>query len=162
MALSGINLPGLATRMNRLHFDEGPEAQRRYVTTFLALLSPAANTLDVVNAGHNPALLVTGAGEVHRIESSGIPVGIFADSEYASERFVMDSGSRLLIYTDGLSETCRGEEQFGESRLVQVLVDSIAADAQGVISSLWTALNEFSDQPHQSDDMSALVLLRQA
>lgn len=161
MALSGINLLDLATRMNRLHYDEGPEAQRRYVTTFLALLSPATNTLDVVNAGHNPAFLVTG-GEVHRIESSGIPVGIFPESDYASERFVLDRGSRLLIYTDGLSETCRGEEQFGEGRLLQTFLDSDAADAQGVINSLWVALNKFSDEPHQSDDMSALVLLRQA
>ena len=97
---------------------------------------------------------------VHRIESSGIPVGIFAESGYASEHFVLDSGSRLLIYTDGLSETCRGEEQFGEARLLQALLDSDATDAQGIIDSLWGALNEFSDEPHQSDDMSALVLLR--
>ena len=41
MALSGISLLDLATRMNRLHYGEGLEAQRRYVTTFLALLSPA-------------------------------------------------------------------------------------------------------------------------
>ena len=161
MALSGVNLLELANRMNRIHYDEGPEAQRRYVTTFLALFSPSANTLDVVNAGHNPAFLVSGAGQVHRIEPSGIPVGIFAESEYALEQFVLDRGSRLLIYTDGLSETRRGKEEFGEDRLLQSLVNCDAADALGVITSLWTALNDFSDEPHQSDDMSALVLLRQ-
>jgi serine phosphatase RsbU (regulator of sigma subunit) len=162
MANSGINLLDLATRINRLHHDEGPEARRRYVTTFLARLSPATNTLEVVNAGHNPAFLVTGAGEVHRIGSSGIPVGLFPFSAYASEQFVLDSGSRLLIYTDGLSETCRGEEMFGEDRLLEVFRGCTAVNAQGAIASLWAALNEFSDEPHQSDDMSALVLLRQA
>ena len=160
MALSGVNLRELAGRMNRIHYSEGPEAQRRFVTTFLALFSPSDHTLDVVNAGHNPAFLVTGAGEVNRIESSGIPVGILAESEYAMEHFVLDVGSRLLIYTDGLSETRRGEEEFGEARLLQSLVDPEADDAQAVISSLWKALNDFSDEPHQSDDMSALVLLR--
>src|SRR5277367_3131019 len=162
MANSGINLLDLATRMNRLHFDEGAEAQRRYVTTLLARLDPATHTLRVVNAGHNPAFLVTGAGEVHRIESSGIPLGLFLWSEYASEEFVLDSGARLLIYTDGLSETCRGEEMFGEDRLLQVFRGCTAVNAQGAIESLWAALDEFSDEPHQSDDMSALVLLRQA
>jgi serine phosphatase RsbU (regulator of sigma subunit) len=67
-----------------------------------------------------------------------------------------------LIYTDGLSETCRGEEQFGEARLLQTLLDCSEVNAQRAIESLWAALNEFSDEPHQSDDMSALVLLRQA
>jgi serine phosphatase RsbU (regulator of sigma subunit) len=162
MANSGINLLDLATRINRLHHDEGPEARRRYVTTFLARLSPATNTLEVVNAGHNPAFLVTGGGEVHRIESSGIPVGLFPWSGYTSEQFVLDSGSRLLIYTDGLSETCRGEEMFGEDRLLQVFRGCTAVNAQGAIESLWAALDEFSDEPHQSDDMSALILLRQA
>jgi serine phosphatase RsbU (regulator of sigma subunit) len=162
MAHSGINLLDLATRMNRLHHDEGPEARRRYVTTFLARLSPTTNTLEIVNAGHNTAFLLTGTGEVRRIESSGIPVGLFPWSGYASEQFVLDIGSRLLIYTDGLSETCRGEEMFGEDRLLQVFRGCSVLNAQGAIESLWAALNEFSDQPHQSDDMSALVLLRKA
>ena len=162
MALSGVNLRELANRMNRIHYNEGPEAQRRYVTTFLALFNPSANTLDVVNAGHNPAFLVSGSGEVRRIGPSGIPVGILADSEYALEQFALDSGSRLLIYTDGLTETRCGDEEFGEARLLQWLVDSDASDAQSVISSLWTTLDNFSDEPHQSDDMSALVLLRRA
>jgi serine phosphatase RsbU (regulator of sigma subunit) len=162
MVHSGMSLLEIATHINRLHYSEGPEAQRRYVTTFLARLSPATNTLEVVNAGHNPAFLLTGAGEVHRIESSGIPVGLFPWSDYALEQFVLDSGSRLLIYTDGLSETCRGEEQFGEARLLRTLLDCNAANAQDIIESLWAALDEFSDEPHQSDDMSALVLLRKA
>ena len=162
MANSGICLLDLATHINRLHYDEGPEAQRRYVTTFLARLSPATNTLEAVNAGHNPAFLITETGEVHRIESSGIPVGLFPWSEYASEQLVLDSGSRLLVYTDGLSETCRGEEMFGEARLLETLSKSDGADAQGIMESIWGALDEFSDEPHQSDDMSAIVLLRQA
>lgn len=162
MVHSGMNLLDVATRINRLHHAEGPEAQRRYVTTFLARLSPATHTLDVVNAGHNPAFLVTGAGNIHRIESSGIPVGLFPWAEYASEQFVLDVGARMLVYTDGLSETCRGEEMFGETRLLEKLRDCEASDAESVMKSVWAALDEFSDEPHQSDDMSAIVLLRQA
>jgi serine phosphatase RsbU (regulator of sigma subunit) len=162
MVHSGMSLLDMATQINRLHHDEGPEARRRYVTTFLARLSPVSNTLDAVNAGHNPAFLVTGAGEVHRIESSGIPVGLFPWSEYASQQLVLDRGARLLVYTDGLSETCRGEEMFGEDRLLQTLHRCESSDAQGVMESIWAALDEFSDEAHQSDDMSALVLVRES
>jgi serine phosphatase RsbU (regulator of sigma subunit) len=51
---------------------------------------------------------------------------------------------------------------FGEDRLLQVFRGCTAVNAQGAIESLWAALDEFSDEPHQSDDMSALILLRQA
>jgi serine phosphatase RsbU (regulator of sigma subunit) len=162
MVHSGSGLLDLATHINRLHYNEGPEAQRRYVTTFLARLSPATHSLEVVNAGHNPAFLVTEVGAVHRIGASGIPVGLFPFSEYALERFAFDRGSRLLIYTDGLSETCRGEEMFGEARLLQALQECEASTAQGMVERIWAALDEFSDEPHQSDDMSAIVVLRQA
>ena len=161
MVHSGISLLDLATHINRLHYDEGPEAQRHYVTTFLARLSPSTNTLEIVNAGHNTAFLVTGAGEVHRIESSGIPVGIFSSSEYTSEQFVLDCGSRLLIYTDGLTEVFRGEEEFGEARLMDAFLSCEATTAEAVLGSLWKELDSFSDGQEQSDDMTGLVLLRQ-
>jgi serine phosphatase RsbU (regulator of sigma subunit) len=162
MANSEMSLVDLATRINLLHYDEGPEARRRYVTTFLARLSPATNTLEMVNAGHNPALLVAATGEVRRIEASDKPVGIFPYSAYTSEKFVLDTGARLLIYTDGLTEVCRGDKEFGEGRLLQAFVDCNSVTAEGVLESLWATLRDFSDEPRQADDMSAFVLLRQA
>lgn len=157
---SGMPLVELANRMNHLHYDEGPEAQRRYVTTFLGRLSPATHTLEAVNAGHNPAFLADLTGNIHRIEASGIPVGIFASSDYTAEKFVLDIGARLLIYTDGLTEVNRGEDEFGEARLLQTFLDCRSATAEVVLDHLWATLKRFSDEPHQSDDMSALVLLR--
>jgi serine phosphatase RsbU (regulator of sigma subunit) len=162
LANSGMSLVELANRINILHYDEGPEAQRRYVTTFLGRLSPATHTLEAVNAGHNPAFLADLAGNVHRLEASGIPIGIFPFSSYTSEKFVVDIGTRLLIYTDGLTEVSRGENEFGEARLLQAFLDCRSVTAEVVLDHLWATLRRFSDQPHQSDDMSALVLLRTA
>ena len=162
LANSGMSLVELANRINILHYDEGPEAQRRYVTTFLARLSPATHTLEAVNAGHNPAFLADLAGNVHRLGASGIPIGIFPFSSYTSEKFVVDIGTRLLIYTDGLTEVSRGEDEFGEARLLQAFLDCRSVTAEVVLDHLWATLRRFSDQPHQSDDMSALVLLRTA
>jgi serine phosphatase RsbU (regulator of sigma subunit) len=162
LANSGMSMVELANRINILHHDEGPEAQRRYVTTFLARLNPATHTLEAVNAGHNPAFLADPAGNVHRIGASGIPIGIFPFSSYTSEKFVVGIGTRLLIYTDGLTEVSRGEDEFGEARLLQAFLDCRSVTVEVVLDHLWAALRRFSDQPHQSDDMSALVLLRTA
>jgi hypothetical protein len=69
LAHSGISLLDLATRMNRLHYDEGPAAQRRYVTTFLARLSPATNNSRCGQCGAQPDASRNGRrrGPSHRI-----------------------------------------------------------------------------------------------
>ncbi len=92
---SGSGLLDLATHINRLHYNEGPEAQRRYVTTFLARLSPATHSLEVVNAGHNPAFLVSEVGEYTESDRRGYRSDFFPCPEYALEQFVLDRGSRL-------------------------------------------------------------------
>jgi serine phosphatase RsbU (regulator of sigma subunit) len=66
-----------------------------------------------------------------------------------------------LIYTDGLIEVFRGEEEFGEARLMDAFVSCKATTAEAILASLWKELDSFSDGQEQSDDMTGLVLLRQ-
>jgi serine phosphatase RsbU (regulator of sigma subunit) len=161
MANSGLSLVEIATRMNILHYGEGQEARRRYVTAFLMQLDPATHTLEVVNAGHNPALLETAKGATYKIEASGTPVGLLPFSSYQSEKFVLDHSARLLVYTDGLTEVFHGEEEFGEARLLDAFINCGEPTADATLASLWNALERFSDGQEQSDDMTGFVLLRQ-
>lgn len=59
-AIAGAGLPmeEVAERLNQLHWQEGVEARRRYVTAILLCLDPNTHKLEAVNAGHNPAFLV--------------------------------------------------------------------------------------------------------
>jgi serine phosphatase RsbU (regulator of sigma subunit) len=77
------------------------------------------------------------------------------------ETHALPVGSRLLVYTDGLTEVFRGEEEFGESRLLDSFCACDSVESEAVLDSIWCALNSFSDGQEQSDDMTALVLLRQ-
>jgi serine phosphatase RsbU (regulator of sigma subunit) len=166
MVDSGIPLVEIATRMNLLHYNEGEESRRRYVTAFFAQLDPATDSIQVVNAGHNPAFLVGPcepgkAPRVVKIRASGTPVGMLPFSTYQAEKYPLPKGARLLLYTDGLTEVFRGDEEFGEARLLQSFLDCESASSEGVLDSLWSTLGDFSDEAEQSDDMTALVLLRQ-
>jgi serine phosphatase RsbU (regulator of sigma subunit) len=163
MVNAAIPLVEIATRMNLLHFNEGEESQRRYVTAIFVQLDPATDTIQVVNAGHNPAFLISNedGGRIERIKASGTPVGMLPFSTYQVERFSFPKGARLLLYTDGLTEVFRGDEEFGEARLLQTFEKCSLESSDGVLDSLWTALAEFGDEKEQSDDMTALVLLRQ-
>ncbi|MGD0797521.1 MAG: PP2C family protein-serine/threonine phosphatase [Acidobacteriaceae bacterium] len=166
MVNSGIPLVEIATRMNLLHYNEGEESRRRYVTAFFLQLDPATDSIQVVNAGHNPAFLVSGdraagAHQVVRIKASGTPVGMLPFSTYHAEKYSLRHGARLLLYTDGLTEVFRGDEEFGEARLLQSFLDCRSDSSEEVLDSLWSTLNDFSDELEQSDDMTALCLLRQ-
>jgi serine phosphatase RsbU (regulator of sigma subunit) len=160
MLHSELSLVEIATRMNLLHYNEGAESRRRYVTAFLLWLSPASNTIEVVNAGHNPAFLMTGDRSLRKIAASGTPIGMLPFSSYSAEKYVLGSSARLLVYTDGLTEVFRGEEEFGEERLLQTFSDCEERTPEATLASLWSTLEQFSEGQEQTDDMTALVLSR--
>jgi serine phosphatase RsbU (regulator of sigma subunit) len=162
IAYSGLSLPDMARHLNELHFSEGDASRRRYVTAMFLRLDPEAHTLEAVNAGHNPAFLLNGSKEPTLIEASGTPIGMMPFSGYTSEKHSLGPKSKLLVYTDGLTEVFRGDEEFGSERLLQAFRTCNCSGAKDILESLWQTLDTFSSQGVQSDDMSAIVVGREA
>jgi serine phosphatase RsbU (regulator of sigma subunit) len=160
MVHSNMSLFDVATRMNLLHYNEGSESRRRYVTAILLKLDPAKHQVEIVNAGHNPGILIGPDGGVKKIAATGTPIGMLPFSSYVPQTFSLDPGSRLLVYTDGMTEVFRGADEFGEKRFVESFVSCKEQSAGPTLSSLWQTLEAFSDGQDQSDDMTALVLFR--
>jgi serine phosphatase RsbU (regulator of sigma subunit) len=79
---------------------------------------------------------------------------------YTSERAPFTPGSRLLFYTDGLTEVFRDDEEFGPERLLHQFSTYPSANANGILDALWTAIHEFSEGSPQGDDMTAMALCR--
>ena len=161
MVHANLSLVEIATKMNLLHYGEGGEAQRRYVTAILLRLDPAAHTLEAVNAGHNPAFLVDSEGSLIKIPASGTPIGLLPFSSYVPQSFNFNAGMRLLVYTDGMTEVFHGEDEFGEPRLLETFLACKEPTSERMLTSLWKTLEAFSDGQDQSDDMTALVLFRE-
>jgi serine phosphatase RsbU (regulator of sigma subunit) len=160
MALAGLPLAELAARMNQQHYGEGQEARRRYVTAIFLKLDPATHTVEVVNAGHNPGFLLSADKTVHEIEASGTPIGLVPFMQYSSETLVFHPGSRLLFYTDGLTEVFQGDDEFGPERLLATFRECKSEDCTAILKILWQQLAEFSRGEPQQDDMTALALVR--
>jgi phosphoserine phosphatase RsbU/P len=160
MALAGLPLAELAGRMNQHHYGEGQEARRRYVTAIFLKLDPKTHTVEVVNAGHNPGFLLSGDKTVHEIEASGTPIGLVPLMQYASETLSFSPGSRLLFYTDGLTEVFHGDDEFGPERLLATFQECKSEDCTAILKVLWQQLAEFSRGEPQQDDMTALALVR--
>jgi serine phosphatase RsbU (regulator of sigma subunit) len=160
MAVTGMPLDELATRMNQHHWTEGEEARRRYVTAIFLRLHPETGEVEVVNAGHNPGFLVEPGGVTHQFDAAGTPLGLLPGMSYRSEKSQFTPGARLLFYTDGLTEVFRGDEEFGPERLLDEFSKCPAQKADGILDALWATLEEFSAGGPQSDDMTALALCR--
>jgi phosphoserine phosphatase RsbU/P len=89
----------------------------KYATLVLLKLFPNGD-LEFVNCGHVQPLAILGS-EVRKLEESNLVVGLVADARYTSSAYVLRSGERILLPTDGLTEAADSNDQdFGESRLI--------------------------------------------
>jgi sigma-B regulation protein RsbU (phosphoserine phosphatase) len=158
-ANTGLPLPELAASLNEQHYLEGAEAQRRYVTAIFLGLSADGKSLHIVNAGHNPGFLVLD-GAVCEAAASGTPLGLVPGMRYTAEEYRFTAGSRVLLYTDGLTEVFRGDDEFGSERLRKALLSCTARDCDAMLNSLWQQIVEFSQGAPQQDDMTALAMMR--
>lgn len=160
MASHPLPLAELATRMGQHHWEEGTEAQRRYVTAILVRFDPEGPSIEAVNCGHNPGILLHPDGTSRIIEASGTPLGLLPGMQYASETFDFPPGSRILLYTDGLTETLQAgeDEEFGLERLVETFSRCTLLQAESILDDVWEAIGSFSSHAPQTDDMTALAI----
>jgi sigma-B regulation protein RsbU (phosphoserine phosphatase) len=134
----------------------------RFVTLFCAELDPASGALSFLNAGHNPPLIVHSAGTVEQLASGGLPLGIKADAEYREGRTQLQYGDVLVIYSDGVTEaTSPTGEEFGPTRLYDVVSRNIDASAAGIRDRIESALTKFAQGTRAADDITLVIVKRQ-
>jgi serine phosphatase RsbU (regulator of sigma subunit) len=138
----------------------GRFGDNRYATLFWAEYDAHTSVLTYVNAGHPSPILRYSTGEIERLNSVGVPIGMFANTRYSATTLHMRPGSRLVIFTDGLTDAENAaEEEFGDERLIEYC-STIAAgmDAKGVADRLMQAVAEWSGGRERFDDTTVVVL----
>ncbi len=133
-------------------------APERHATFFVGHLTPGG-ALRYVNAGHNPPLII-GPAAAHRLFGGGLPLGLFANSEYELQERTMELDEILLIYTDGVTEAVDGRaEEFGEGRLEQVTRAHRHGTAADISAAVLDALHGHTGpDAEQADDLTLLVV----
>ena len=110
----------LCRKLNQLMCSNTP--LRKFVTCFYGDLDLARRTLTFTNAGHNPPMLMSRNGECVRLDDGGPVIGAFAESAYDEREVQLESGDKLLLFTDGVTEARNAAgEEFGEQRLLECL-----------------------------------------
>jgi serine phosphatase RsbU (regulator of sigma subunit)/FixJ family two-component response regulator len=130
----------------------------KFITFFYALLDARSRRLHYANAGHSPPILVRGDGRAYRLEEGGPVLGVFPDWQCASSSIELKPGDRILLFTDGLTEVrSSAGEEFGEKRLVELVVEKRSLSATQLQEAVMQAAVEFSNG-HFLDDATAIVL----
>jgi serine phosphatase RsbU (regulator of sigma subunit) len=99
--------------------------------------------LTILNCGHLPPLKIIGE-QVEPVQTSSMPVGLFPEAQYEVFTTKLDPGSRLLVFSDGVTEAERPDgEFFGDERLHAVAAKGVEAVLENVVSfAEWQALND--------------------
>jgi sigma-B regulation protein RsbU (phosphoserine phosphatase) len=156
LASPSLSPEDLCTRLNALLCRN--IASDRFVTLFYAHLDGPARQLRYVSAGHNPPLVLHRDGSHERLNEGGIVLGVFANQTFKSGTIELQSGDRMVLYTDGVTEACNSDdEEFGEERLLQVLQQNPSRSAIEIQKNILKAAAEFSRGPWQ-DDATLLVV----
>jgi serine phosphatase RsbU (regulator of sigma subunit) len=154
------SLVATISAVNRYLADNIPA--NRFVTLFYAELDPQSGTLSFLNAGHNPPLIVHSAGTVEQLASGGLPLGIKPDAEYREGRTQLQKGDVLCIYSDGVTEAVSPTgEEFGATRLYEVVSRNIEASAAGIRDRIESSLTKFAQGTSAADDITLVIVKRQ-
>jgi len=152
-----LKITSVIRRLNRVI--HASNLASRFVSLFYGELEGNGNLL-FVNAGHCEPILFHSDGAVDRLRSGGVILGPQPDAHYHRGHVMMEPGSRLLLFTDGLIERLREEDEFGDARMVALFKDCEALDAGPTVDRIFQELREFGGSSPWADDVTALVIRR--
>lgn len=150
LARTADDVADLVDRLDRFAADV-PAA--RLSTMVAATWSRTDGRLQVVTAGHLPAMIRRAGGEVEQLPDRSRPLGLDPATARPLHERALHPGDSLVLYTDGLVEK-RGEpidDALGRLRAVLASADS------GSASSLCDQLRDALTAGHE-DDVAVLVL----
>jgi len=158
----------LIRRLNESILRGAPHS--RFATAFLASFYCESGELLFTNAGQVPPLWYRVATKEWSLlldstpyskEIVDLPLGMIAGTSYSQTAVQLEVGDLLLLYTDGISESCdESGEQLGLDGLMSIArglpVESAAAAGRGLLS----AVEAFRGSVPQADDETVVALER--
>jgi sigma-B regulation protein RsbU (phosphoserine phosphatase) len=139
----------LLEQVNCLFFESTrPE---HFATLFYAVYDSNTRTLRYVNCGHPSAVLLRADGNVELLESSATVLGAFGHVCFEERSMKMQTGDRLILFSDGFSESKIDEND--DQWAVDTIVTEGASRQSGLAGALASlvALKE-----SQADDITVM------
>ena len=128
----------------------------QYVTAACVVIDRNSGTITYAGAGHPPGILVRNDGESVYLDQNGLFLGPFPNASYDNMSVPFQSGDRLILYTDGITEARVSEgEEFGRERLREFLLAANETEPKSVLDRLFTQITKGDPE----DDLTAVLVL---
>src|SRR5262249_20324742 len=129
--------------------------QDQFVTAAYVHLNAESQELRYSAGGHPPMLLLRN-GDVTEIEQNGLMLATFDFVSYSNATRQLESGDRLLLYTDGIVDACNSSgDFFGEDGLRRALQGTAGLSASAAADSIIASVRNWYVK--QDDDFTVLV-----
>ncbi len=157
---------GLAKEMRLLHTLRklNTVIQRStYSTNFVSLFIGEFEKdghLFYVNAGHPGPILITADGD-EELDATGITLGFLPEIRLSRSHALMPPGSVLVMFSDGIIEREReNEQQFGIPRLKKLVRKNHKKTAKEICKIIFNEVFNFADRTTWEDDATVVVVKR--
>lgn len=155
----GLQVEGVVSRINNAFCDGNDSGM--FVTMFVGRINLDTLELEYCNAGHNPILIISPDGSVNFLHAkANLAAGLFENFPYTGETLQIEKGSRLLIYTDGVTEAeNRAQELYGEARLEDFARnEDMTKSSKQIADDLTADLKKFTKDNAQNDDITIMMI----
>jgi len=153
----GVGPKEILTKVNRGLCQQNNGAT--FVTLFAAVLDLSTGSLTHASAGHDPPVIVSGAGP-RFLEAEGGPVlGLIEEAVYVEESTILEPGDTLIVYTDGVTEAMDAETSlFTRDRILEAVRFNHPVTSSDVLGALLASVRAFAGDAPQSDDITVMVV----
>ncbi len=131
-----------------------------FVTVFYGVLDTETGIIDYCNAGHNAPYIIHADGSVEMVPINGnLLVGAMGNMPYKSGSINLNTGDKLVMYTDGVTEAMNPDYvELGDPRFIDHLKTLAASDCTETVESVNQFVKTWANAAPQSDDITVMVL----
>jgi len=128
-----------------------------FSSLFFGLLNPETGSLQYINSGHEPPIVLNKHGIKKRLMPTGPVIGIFPDLSLRVERVQLSPGDTLLAYTDGVIDALNHDgHHFSEKRLLALAKPPSESPGE-LIERIINGIERYRSDQEQYDDVTLLA-----
>jgi sigma-B regulation protein RsbU (phosphoserine phosphatase) len=129
-----------------------------FVTLVYARFDLREHRAHIIDCGHTKTIHVRGDGSHTLLQGENVPLGFLRADDYDGFTVPLDINDVFFFYTDGITEARRGEEDFGEARLVERVSALHRYSPREIVEKVSEEAIAFSAPEPPKDDVTCLAV----